>query len=233
MEKDKKDEDGILQHFYVSGVEPFKYGKLDVDREIAKENMDRYNYERLTHYYDSIFTYIVIFLFALFALFIIWVPYSGAVRWLIIILALGIIASLILRKISKESKPIIGWKKTSKLKQTQSSDFTKTSNLVQRAFKGLEISQTLLEQRLKNNFIEMMKHERGYSPDYIEELLEDHGKLREVVGDDIITEFLINCNNYRELCRGSKSPSSKVSYKEDKDYRKKIKDLINRMEDWS
>ncbi len=234
MEKDKKDKDGILQHFYVSGVEPFKRGKLDVDREIAKENMERYNYERLTHYFNSIFTYISIFLLALIFLFLIWIQYSSVVRWLIIVMVLAILASLILRKIGKESKPINEWRKTSKFKKINTSELEKTSKLVRRAFKGLTTSQALLEERIRDGFIKKMKCERGISDRDVEELLEDPGRLRRYIGDDVITDFLIHCKDYRETGGDKKLFSNmKINKKSDDDYREWIEIVIDGIDKWN
>ncbi len=214
-------EDEHEDDFLIRAVPRFKYSSFLGNRESGLDHL------------DSIFTFIALILAFFLLVSLPWVGNSGGVRWLVIILALGIVATLLMKIFHNKTSPLVTWRNQNELDIIVGSRLNRTSNLVNRSSKGLETSRAMLEGRLMDDFVEKMKQERGYSPDHIDELLEDNDRLIEEVDDDVITEFLINCNHYRELCRENKSLSSRRSFKKDEDYRRKIIDLINRMEDWS
>ncbi len=185
-------------------------------------------------YLDSIFTFIA-FILAFFLLILIpWIKNSGALRWMCILLALGIVVSLLLRIFHKRSIPLINWRNRNELDVVVGSKLKETSDLVRRSSEGLEMSQALLEERIRDDFVEEMKYGRGLSDSEVKELLEDPNRLRNFVGDDIILDFLIHCKDYRETGGDKKLFSNvEVDIKSNEDYRKRIEKVIDRMENWS
>ncbi len=184
--------------------------------------------------FKNIFSFVIVFLSAIILLTIWWVPYSGMIRWFIIILSLSIVASFIAKTIYDKSCPLMGWRNTNELDLLVGSKLKETSDLVRRSSEGLEMSQALLEERIRDDFVEEMKYERGLSDSEVKELLEDPNRLRNFVGDDVISDFLIHCKDYRETGGDKKLFSNmKINKKSDDDYREWIEIVIGRMENWS
>lgn len=184
--------------------------------------------------FDSIFSFIAFIQIVLLLLLLPWIRYSGALRWMVILLGLGIVVSLLLRVFHKRSIPLINWRNKNELNMPVGSKLKETSDLVRRSSEGLETSQALLEERIRDDFIEKMKQERGISDGGAKYLLEDQDRLRKFVNDDVITDFLLHCKDFRETGGTIKLFSNvQKNNKSDESYGRRIEKVVDRMEEWS
>ncbi len=178
-----------------------------------------------------VFTFVMLILFVMLIFFLAWVRYSGMLRWAISIFALGIVATFFARALYADSIPIKSWERHTDLDITIGSNLEPLLKTVDRAAHGSETSQALLEERLKNLFIERLKDSKELSSDELKNLLNDPSRLKRVVEDDVLTEFLIKGKDIRKIgghhaLYGSKTESNPIKYK------KKINRIIKHIEEW-
>ncbi len=178
-----------------------------------------------------VFTFIMLILFVLLLFFFAWIRYSGILRWAISIFALGILATFFARAIYAQSIPIKSWERHTQLNLTIGSNLEPLMKTLDRAANGSETSQALLEERLKKLFLERLKTSKEISSDEVKDLQNDPTQLRRVVGDDVLTEFLIKGKDIRKVgghhaLYGSNAESNPKKYKH------KINRIIKHIEEW-
>lgn len=187
-------------------------------------------YKKEREGFENVFKFVTILMIFMLIVFIPWSPYSGMLRWTISIFSLGIIASIVALLMYRRSQPLESWKRKNELNMQVGSKLGETSELVQRAFKGYDASQALLEERLKDHIIESLKQDRGLSPDEIDELMNDMEKLKKEIGDEDIYEFLKTSKDFRDAGGAARLFSDRAR-ESPQDYKKRIERVMDKMEE--
>jgi len=145
----------------------------------------------------------------------------------------------------KKTKPLSPWKRTKIEREKQNLPLKNTSDTTERALKGFELSQMLIEKRLKRDFFEKIKEEKSLSEKEMRQLMENPSKLRKVIDDEELYDFITNSKTIKDLIqRDTESTSSKLinlftdnkhkskNNTQDKNFEKRMKNIIKRISDW-
>lgn len=163
---------------------------------------------------------------------------GGTFQWALGVIILTILGGIFASKLIQGTRKLSGWRRDNELDDIVRMELPRTSEMVEGAFKGKELSRAFLEQRLKRNFIVKLKDEKSLDDEELEPLLEDPDELNEIIQDEKITNFLIEGKDYQKLVRKKdwededEGIFSSTHMTVGKKYKKKITDLIERMEDW-
>lgn len=180
----------------------------------------------------NVFTFTTAILIFMLFVFIPWSISSGILRWTVSIIALGIIALVVTRALYEDTSSLAHWKRESELDEMIDSRLGDTSEMVDRAGKGYDASQAMLEERITETFLEKAKEGRGLSDGDVEELLSNPDRLKEVINDDIIADFLLSSKSFREAGK-SNLFNNTFQDKEQRSYDKRIEKIMKRMEEWT
>jgi len=105
------------------------------------------------------------------------------------------------------------------------------SQLLQRASEGNEKSQEILHNKLKKIFFLKLKEIEDISDNDLRELVRKPEEIRKLVEDEVLADFIITLEKRSDEDGGSKflSSSKRISQRK---YKEKIKDIIQRIEEW-
>ncbi|MFP4608649.1 MAG: hypothetical protein ACOCTR_02580 [Candidatus Natronoplasma sp.] len=142
--------------------------------------------------------------------------WGGQPQLTLAIIILFIIGGNLVYWMYERTESSVVWEQEEELSEELNLKMKDDSDLIRRAFQGMELSQSLLEKKIKNLFIEKLKDERNLSKEEVRELLQRPEKFRQVVDDEVISTFILS----EETERGQK------------DYQEKIYRLIVRIERW-
>ncbi len=144
-----------------------------------------------------------------------------------------------------KTKDSPSWKRSSETEETQNLPLKKTSDTTERAVEGLELSQMLIEKRLRKNLVEKIKKEDSISEREMRELIENPSELKEVINDDELFEFVNNGKTIEDLSKkNTESFSSRAQNiftgnkdistekKDEEDFENKMKRMIRKISDW-
>ncbi len=145
----------------------------------------------------------------------------------------------------KNIKSISPWKRNTKKGEIQNLPLKSTSETTKRALEGLELSQMLIEKRLRKDFIEKIKDKEGLSEKEMSQLIENPSKLEKVIDDEELYKFIMNSKTIKDLIqRDTKTASSKFinfftstsdiskKNKEDKNFEKRMRKMIKKISKW-
>ncbi|MEF8832426.1 MAG: hypothetical protein V5A66_02775 [Candidatus Thermoplasmatota archaeon] len=160
---------------------------------------------------------------------------EGMVRFTLAILILLLIGfNLVIWSISRTEYSTI-WSREKEFDEEVNLKLKETSDIVKRAFRGMELSQGLLEKRIRNLYLDKMMEGRNLSQEEVKELLKEPEEFRRMVDDDMISDFIfsrkdeIGSVDDRENIE-DETPSSKGF--EGEDYDERISRLLKRIERW-
>jgi len=169
---------------------------------------------------------------------------EGLGEFLVTILTVWISLFVIFTAI-KKTKPLSPWKRAKIEREKQNLPLKRTSDTTERALKGFELSQMLIEKRLKRDFIEKIKENESLSEKEMRKLMENPSKLKKVINDEDLYKFIMNSKTIKDLIqRDDESTSSKfINFfttskdvskinKGDKNFEKKMKKMIKKISDW-
>ncbi len=174
---------------------------------------------------------------------------SGYLRLTLGVAVIGAFSLFVVITLFQRSRPVETWTRESKIDEIISRSMLKEeSELVRRAYRGRKLSQALLEEELKENFLGKMKREKNLNDDEVEALLDKPKRLRDMIDDEMIFKFIINHKTYKGVVRNKKEESDKgkdegrsllsklfgedFSQIDDR-YKKRMESLIDRMEEWN
>jgi len=180
----------------------------------------------------NIFTFLTAIMVFLLLVFIPWSANSGILRWTVSIISLGIVALIVTRALYEDTSSLGHWKRRTELDEIIHSRLGDASDMVERANKGYDASQALLEERIREAFLERLKEGRGFSDPEVEELLSNPDRLKREIDDEVIADFLLSSKSFREAGR-SNLLSNTFQGQENRSYDKRIKRIMNRMEEWT
>ncbi len=180
----------------------------------------------------NIFTFLTAIMVFLLLVFIPWSASSGILRWTVSIIALGIVALVVTKALYEDTSSLAHWKRRTELDEIIHSRLGDASGMVERANKGYDASQALLEERIREAFLERLKGGRGLSGSEVEELLSNPDRLKREIDDEVIADFLLSSKSFREAGK-SNLLSNTFQGQENRSYHKRIKKIMNRMEEWT
>ncbi len=141
---------------------------------------------------------------------------------------------LIQLTMSSTEKPDF-WKEKKELDETINLRMQDTSVLLQRASEGKKISQKMFLEKVRKIFIMKLKEKKDLSEKDVRYLLRNPDEFRSMVQDDMISDFMLSNDHGREQKKGLERflrPGSKDEESK-KDYEKKVKEIIRRIEEWN
>ena len=189
-----------------------------------------YNLSHEKGAYLMVFNFVMLLMFMMI-LFLIGFIRSGILRWVVSIFAMGILATFFAKTIYLYSIPMKSWKRETDLNLLVGSNLEPLSKTFDRAAHGSETSQALLEERLKKLFIQRLKDSRELTSDDVNELLEDPKRLKRVVGDKVLVDFLIKGKDIRKV-GGHHAIYGAPIEADPKKYKMKINRIIKHIEEW-
>ncbi|MFW5946086.1 MAG: hypothetical protein ACOCSJ_03720 [Candidatus Natronoplasma sp.] len=116
------------------------------------------------------------------------------------------------------------WERKDEFDEEVNLNLRETSDLVERAFKGMELSQGYLEKKIRDLFMDKLMDNKNLSIRETRELLEEPDRFRQVVDDKIISDFI--------LSKKEENEQSSTESLEGEDYEQWISTLLKRIEGW-
>jgi len=145
----------------------------------------------------------------------------------------------------KNIKSISPWKRNIRKSEMQNLPLKSTSETAERALEGLELSQMLIEKRLRRDLIEKIKEKKGLSEKEMNKLMENPSKLKKVINDEELYMLIMNSKTIKDLIqRETESTSSKLinffttnknvskKNKGDENFEKRMRKMIKRVSEW-
>lgn len=164
---------------------------------------------------------------------------QGGTRWTLALIILFFAGIIVARRLSRDLKKPSIWRRESELDEFVHRELPQTDELVDRAFKGKRLSQAMLEQKLKKIFIDKLMDKRNLKREEIDELMKDEKKLDKVVGDETLSDFLVNVTDPSDTISEDEEADLEKDILErggesiDTDYKGYIKKIMKRMKRWS
>lgn len=145
----------------------------------------------------------------------------------------------------RKTKPLSPWGRTKNKEEIQNLPLKRTSNTTERARKGFELSQMLIEKRLRRNLTEKIKEEKSLSEKEMKQLMENPSELKKVINDEELFNFITNSKTMKDLTqKDTESFFSKVlnllparkgfskKNNEEEGFEKRMRKIIKRISDW-
>jgi len=165
---------------------------------------------------------------------------GGSLKWLLGLSIIFLMGVIILVEIYDSSNTISFWKRDNKLDSIVNLNLDRLSEIAERAYRSRTVSKALLEERIKEEFVKKLKNYKNLTDEETEKLLNNPKELREVVDDDVITNFIIGSKSYSKVVheepKSKKTFLQKIGFKNisvDKDYKERINEVLERMEEWN
>ena len=156
---------------------------------------------------------------------------GGMVRFTMAILILFLIGFNLIYWVVGDTENSDIWKREVEYHEEVNLKLRGSSELVQRAFKGMELSQGYLEKRVVDLFKEKLKDNRNLSENDVIELLNEPDEFRELVDDEIISDFILFKEN-RDEDGSIDDQSNKKERLKGEDYERWVSTLLKRIEGW-
>jgi len=153
--------------------------------------------------------------------------FSGAIRWLLGVLALAALAGIAwgqIRRRTAEPAPLVGPRSPVASRDGELDLFAAA---VRRASRGLPYSQVLVASRARSAFLERARLALGLPPETIRDAQRDPGALRRLFGDDALVDFLyLEAGDLDDRFAWVQRARARGSF--DREFR----DVLARMEAW-
>ncbi|MFO7792326.1 MAG: hypothetical protein R6W73_04995 [Candidatus Saliniplasma sp.] len=175
---------------------------------------------------------IIIILLAIFMYFI-----GNPGQWIVGLIIIGLIGVNVVYYMYGKSKKMRVWERENKLDDIVHLRISRTSDVAKRAFKGNELSQAILEEKMISEFIDKMEDKRNLRDSEIDYLLDHPTELKKVIEDDELTNFVLKGKSLQKMLQTVDEGDSKKTrfgkMTEDKNYKRKIERLVKKMEEWN
>jgi len=171
---------------------------------------------------------------------------GGYIEWVLGLIVLALMCMLILSEISGRSRDMSFWKRDNELDIELNMNLKEISKVADRAYYGKKVSKAKLEERIIKEFLGKVKLERSLSNDEIKTLLNDPDKIKKIVDDEQITSFILGSKSYTDIVHEksiherpeTRWSSIKKKFKinketKDEDYKERINEVLERMEEWN
>ena len=153
--------------------------------------------------------------------------FTGAIRWSLEIALLAIVSGIAWSRVSRQAREPAPLVRDPPRKALREGDLRELADAVGRAREGLEFSQVTVAQRARDAFAERVRLARGLSADRMREIQGDPKRLRAVVGDPVLGDFL-------HLERGDRDDRYRWvrDVREGDGFVESFEDVLERMEGW-
>ncbi len=123
------------------------------------------------------------------------------------------------------------WRHRDELDEETNFMMAEVSKIYDRAVQGMELSQHLLEKKVKNIFMNKLKERRNLSEDEVFKLKQDPDEFKKTVDDDIIADFILSKEEEFSEMNLSEEDTEEKEH-DDREYEQWIKKVIERVEKW-
>ncbi len=148
---------------------------------------------------------------------------GGMPRLTLAILILLIIGVNLVNWLRERTETWEIWEQEEEFEEMLNLKLNETSDLFRRASQGMELSQKLLEKKIKKLFISKLKYEKNLSQEEVGKLLQNPDEFRQIVDDGMISDFMLS--GYVE--------DEEIGKKDrEKDYEEWTLALLRRIERW-
>lgn len=176
----------------------------------------------------------LVFLLVGAGLFIVLLFTAGNLTWFVGFVLLLWVGLSFIYAAGKDTKNISTWGRKSAYDKVENLPLERDSDTMERALKGLELSQTIVEKRLRKAFMEKLMDEKDLSMKEVKELLRRPSQLEKIVDDEELEDFLLNSKRITDVI-GEKDDDNVLLEREkerDRSFEKKIRDVIKRISGW-
>ncbi|MFW6305018.1 MAG: hypothetical protein ACOC1V_04510 [Candidatus Saliniplasma sp.] len=158
-------------------------------------------------------------------------------QWIVGLIILGLVGANIVYHLYGRSDKLDTWQRKNELDEIVHLKISRTSEIAKSAFKGKELSQAILEEKLIEEFLKKIMDKKNLTESEVKYLLDHPYELKKVVGDDELSSFVLKGKSLKKVLQNMDDDVSKKvlfrKIKEDKAYKKKIDRLIKKMEEWN
>ncbi len=181
---------------------------------------------------SSIYFYIVTGAIAL--LFLIFImerggPWGGdlltILAWVLGFVIILHIAYLLISWTSSVTERPDVWEETREFDTDENLQVKKISTLLDRAAEGKTVSQERLHEKIKDIFFIKLKERKDLNDEEVRDLVRDPDRFRDLVKDDTISDFILSIEE-------NKKGKFKVQDMSEEQYKKKIRKIIRRINEW-
>ena len=153
--------------------------------------------------------------------------YSGALRWLLFALVLGVVGFVAVRIVGALVRDPVRLASRSDAANAIGGDLRALRTTLDRANGGLAYSQLLFDEALRRAFMEKVRVTRDVPADALAAATKDPVRLHALVGDRELTIFVL------ESARNShRYPAQLPALPKQKDFARRVAHLLDRMEAW-
>lgn len=158
------------------------------------------------------------------------VLYSGMLRFTLTFLILVVIGSNLIYWLMENTEKSTIWRREGEFDKRVNLQLKDNSDLVRRAFKDMELSQGYLEKKIKDLFLSKLADKRNLSKEEIRELQQDPERFRQIVNDEMISDFILYKRSGEN--NGEKEKIVSGEELEGEDYEEWIFEIIDRIQRW-
>ena len=109
------------------------------------------------------------------------------------------ISLFVIFSVANKTSSLKPWRRIESKRRLQNLPLKKTSDTTERALKGFQMSQMLIEKRLRKDFMEKIKDKRNLSDGEMKELMDNPSELRGVIDDEYLFDFMVNSKRIDDL----------------------------------
>ncbi len=164
---------------------------------------------------------------------------SGQPQLLVGLILVLWIGMSILSRVRKNSMRLGRWREKNKSDDFRDMPLEKKSKMMKRALKNREVTQAMIEERLRTLLIQKIKERKNYTDDKIDALLDNPNDLKRVLDDRVLTYFLLNGKRFKDVMRNPSSNSNhsllediQNSNEKDEKYGKWLNQILKKIHDW-
>ena len=165
---------------------------------------------------------------------------EGSLKWLLGLSIILFIGGIVVFEIYEGTRDITFWDRNNELDRIVNMNLERLSEIAGRAYRDRTVSKALFEERIKEEFIKKLKNHKNLSDAEMKRLLKDTNRLRKIIGDDLITEFIVGDKSYTQAVQDQSKPKksflNKLGFRNisiNKDYKERIDEVLKRMEEWN
>lgn len=165
---------------------------------------------------------------------------EGSLKWLLGLFIILFIGGIVVFEIYERTRDISFWERNNELDRIVNLNLERLSKIAGRAYRDRTVSKALFEERIKEEFIKKLKNHKNLSDAEMKRLLKDPNRLRKIIGDDLITEFIVGDKSYTQAVQNRSKPKKsfldKLGFRNisiNKDYKERIDEVLKRMEEWN
>ena len=165
--------------------------------------------------------------FAILGLLLYYAQFSGAVRWLLGLGIISILAGLVWYQVSRRTAPLAPLVVPVDDGPSKDGELGSVAAAVRRADGGLLYSQVQVTSRARSAFLERARLSLGLSSEAMRDLQRDRTALRTAIGDEALADFLhLRTQDLEERYRWA------LRARQPGGFTLRFRDILARMEAW-